>query len=342
MAVRYPNGVVFSPQDVVNPAVLADLASQYNVSAGALASEVDVQFGSPLSTGVTLEYKAALAANGAAEALTIAAINERYQQKIAATAKRGLKISVNFMALGLSRKEGEQLAFDLPRTWNRIFTTQFKTRFSPEVLTQEMPRYELDVTSAMGFLAAENQLKLIQKSAKTLARDGRLAGLADEMGATAMDLLGYIEDFKAIYFDPLYRTAFAQRSRWSDLFLQDMQLEVDELSQEIEELNRRLTDLQEYQRGASSLGDLGISSRSGSTQLDGVELSEVVALARKAGLSGYLKQTLDQRSLLSSQRAEVQKRMRRITNASKDGNVGYVRRVRSGRSGSLPTRGCRI
>ena len=246
---------MFSPQDLVNPAVLADLASQYKTSVSALAENLDAQFGTPLSQGVQVEYAAALAANSKADASTIAGINERYQQKIAATAKRGLKISVNFVALELSREAGTQLAVDLAKTWNRIFTTQFKTRLSPDVISQKRPRYELDVTSTVGFLAAENQLKMIQKGTEMLAQDGRLAGLTDETGATAGDLLGYLEDFRAIYFDPLYLNAFAQRSALSDLYLRDTQLAIDELSEEIEELNTRLTDIQNYQQGGNSFSN---------------------------------------------------------------------------------------
>jgi hypothetical protein len=318
MLVRYPNGVVFSPQDLVNPAVLADLASQYKKPVSELAKGLDVQFGTPLSRGVQLEYEAALEANQKADALTIAALNNRYQQKISATAKRGLKISVDFVALELSRDAGEQLAVDLANTWNRIFTTQFKTRLNPEVISS-MPRYDLDVTSTVGFLAAENQLQLIQKGAKMLAKDGRLAGLTDETGATAGDLLGYLEDFRAIYFDPLYLNAFAQRSALSDLYLRDTELEMDELSEEIEELNRRLTDIQEYQRGGASLVSAGGASASNTTQLDGSGLSAVVSLAEKAALSGYLETTLDRRSALSSERSVLQKRLRRINNATGGG-----------------------
>ena len=92
---------------------------------------------------------------------------------------------------------------------------------------------------------------MIQKGTEMLAQDGRLAGLTDETGATAGDLLGYLEDFRAIYFDPLYLNAFAQRSALSDLYLRDTQLAIDELSEEIEELNTRLTDIKQFQRGAT-------------------------------------------------------------------------------------------
>ncbi|MDG2443399.1 MAG: hypothetical protein P8M13_09135 [Luminiphilus sp.] len=316
MVVRYPNGVVFSPQDLLNPAVMADLAEQYSLSASALAAHIDVQFGNQLSTGVPLEYEAALEANQKADALTIAAINDRYQRKITATAKRGLKISVDFVALELTREIGEQLAIALPKTWNRIFTTQFKTRFTPKIITQKLPRYELDITSTVGFLAAENELKLVEKGAEALVKDGRLAGLTDKTGFTAGDLLRYIGDFRSIYFDPLYLNAFAQGSQLSALYLRDLQLEIDELSEEMEELNSRLNDLIQYQRGGGTITGPTGTTAGGTTQVDLSGLTAVVSLAEKAALSGYLKKTLDQRSTISKKRSAYQKRMRRISNAS--------------------------
>ena len=316
MAVRYPNGVVFSPQDLVNPAVLADLASQYKKSVSELAENLDVQFGTPLSRGVQLEYEAALVANKNADAPTIAAINDRYQQKISATAKRGLKISVGFVALDLSRDAGEQLAVDLANAWNRIFTTQFKTRFNPEVISS-LPRDAMDLTSTVGFLAAENQLKLVEKGAEVLAQDGRLAGLTDSSGFTAYDLLGYLTDFRTIYFDPLYLNAFAQRSALSDLYFRDTQLEIDELSDEIEELNIRLSNIQTFQQGGS--GKSGATKEGGSAQFDSSGLNAVVSLAEKAALSGYLEQTLNLRSALSTERSVLKKRLRRISNATQGG-----------------------
>ena len=94
---------------------------------------------------------------------------------------------------------------------------------------------------------------------------------------------------------------------------------MDELSEEIEELNRRLTDIQEYQRGGASLVNAGGASASNTTQLDGSGLSAVVSLAEKAALSGYLEKSLDLRSILSSERSVLQKRLRRINNATGGG-----------------------
>ncbi len=100
LTTRYPNGVEFSPQDLKNPSVIQRLAAQYSLEPGGLSGSISVEFGTPLSNGVLIQYEAALAANSKASAEALAAINERYQSELATTAKRGLKISVDYVALG--------------------------------------------------------------------------------------------------------------------------------------------------------------------------------------------------------------------------------------------------
>jgi len=313
---RYPNGIVFSPQDLMNPSVLQILANQYSIEAGQIAKEVAVDFGTPLSQGVLVEYEAALAANSKASAETLAAINERYQEKLNASAKRGLKISVDYVALELSKERAQQLAVDLASTWNTIFTTQFKTQITPAAISQRVPMYTLDVTSTVGFLAAENQLKQIERGTQALAKDGRLAALSTQYGTTAADLLGYLEDFRTIYFDPLYVNAFAQDSALSGLYRRDTQLQINEISEDIEELNSRLTDIQQFQRGALGSSSPSRDMNSMGAQYDGSALTEVVSLAERAALSGYLEKTLDARRELTASRAELQTKLQRIDSAS--------------------------
>ena len=312
---RYPNGIAFSPQDLMNPSVLKVLAKQYSVEVDQIAKNVAVDFGTPLSQGVLVEYEAALSANSRASAETLAAINERYQQKLTAAAKRGLKINVDYVALELSKEQGQRLAVDLASAWNTVFTTQFKTQITPEAISQRVPLYALDVTSTVGFLAAENQLKQVEKGTEALAKDGRLAALATQSGTTAADLLGYLEDFRTIYFDPLYVNAFAQDSSLSELYRRDTQLQIDALSQDIAELNSRLTDIQQFQRGALGTSSPSRDMNTNSAQYGGSALTEVVSLAERAALSGYLEETLDIRRELITARSSLQTKLRRIENA---------------------------
>ena len=315
MTARYPNGVVFSPQDLKNPSVLQLLATQYALPTDQLAEHINVDFGTPLTNGVLIEYEAALSANSKTSPETLAGINERYESRLSATSKRGLKISVNYAELGANKEVGQQLAVDLATSWNTVFTTQFKTQISPEAISQRVPLYQLDVASTVGFLAAENQLRQIEKGAAVLASDGRLAGLTTEFGTTASDLIGYLDDFRTIYFDPLYVNAFAQNSSLSSLYQRDTQLQIDEISEEISELNSRLSDIQDFQRGTVGTGSSTRAMSNSNAQYDGSALTEVVSLAERAALSGYLEETLNLRSDLIGTRAQLQTKLRRINNA---------------------------
>ena len=316
LTTRYPNGVEFTPQDLKNPSVMQRLAAQYSLGVRELTASISVEFGTPLSNGVLAQYEAALAEYSGATAEKLAAINERYRSELAATAKRGLKISVDYVALELPKDQGQQLALDLASTWNTVFTTQYKTQISPEAISQRVPLYQLDVSSTVGFLAAENQLKQIERGTNTLATDGRLAALATEYGTTASDLIGYLEDFRAIYFDPLYVNAFAQDSSLSKLYQRDTQLQIDELSEEIAELNSRLADIQQFQRGAIQSGANSRDKSSNGAQYDGSALTEVVSLAGRAALSSYLEETLNARRELTAERSALQTKLRRISNAA--------------------------
>jgi len=309
---RYPNGLVFSPQDLMNPSVLQLLATQYSIEVDKIAEDVAVDFGTPLSQGVLVEYEAALSANSKASAETLAAINERYQEKLTTSAKRGLKISVDYVALELSKEQGQQLAVDLATLWNTVFTTQFKTQINPSAISGGLSRFELDITTTEGFLAADNQLDQVSNGLRQLASDGRLAGLTTEYGVTPSDLIGYLADFRTIYFDPLYVNAFSQEAGLSSIYRRDIQLQLDEISKDIEELTLRLTDIREFKVGSMSPAASSRDMGSSNAQYDGSALNEVVALAERAALSDYLTKTLNARGALVAKRGVLETKLKRI------------------------------
>jgi len=313
---RYPNGLVFSPQDLKNPSVLQPLARKYDIDTDQLAEHIDVDFGTPLGNGVLVEYEAALSANSKASAEALAAINERYQKKLAATARRGLKITVDYVALVTSKEAGQQLAVDLATTWNNVFTTQFKTQINPSTISAGLSRYEMDITTTEGFLAADNQLEQVSNGLRQLASDGRLAGLTTEYGVTPSDLIGYLADFRTIYFDPLYVNAFSKAEGLSAIYRRDIQLQLEEISKEIEELSGRLTDIREFRSGSMAPAASSRDMVTSSAQYDGSALNEVVELAERAALSDYLTQTLNARRNLVAERGVLETKLKRIDDSS--------------------------
>lgn len=307
---RYPNGTLFSPQDLTNPTVISQLAKQTGLNASGLTNNIDVQFGTPFSNGVLAEYKAALGANSKASIQDLVAINAQYERKLEAAAKRGLKVTVDYGALEVPKDMGAQIAEKLLQIWNQVYTTQFVTFISPAIASLRWTEDQFDLTSAIGLQEADIQLTNLKQGVDLISKDNRLKGITTERGTLAADLAGYIDEFRAIFFEPLFLGAFNQNDTLSRVYARDLKLRLTELDREIDEINQRLVDIRGFQSTAQS-STKGASSRE-APQLDGDALSTVVNLAEQAALSSYLQTSLDQRFDLIQKRAILITRLDRI------------------------------
>ena len=316
---RYPNGTVFSPQDLTNPTVIALLAEDTGLNSQELAKAVDVQFGTPLSNGVLVEYKAALSANSNASTEDLIALNARYQRKLDAAAKRGIQVMVDFVALGVPLDEGERIAKLLPKLWNTVYIEQFATQMSPEIATRRWTRDNFDVTSAIGLQEADIQLTNLKKGVELLASDHRLRGVKSSGGSTAADLKGYVDEFRRIFFDPLFLYAFNKDDTLTRIYAQDLRFEIQEIDREITELNSRLSEIKGYRSSEAAAARSG--GTSGPLQMDGGGLTALVSLAEQAALSDYLEDSLNVRFELITRRAKLSTRLERITSDTVSGQV---------------------
>lgn len=303
---RYPNGTVFSPQDLINPAVLTLLAKDTDLLTRDLARHIDVRFGTPVSNGVLNEYYVALSENSKASAQDIAALNARYERKINAAAKRGLKITVEFLKLGISKQEAIQLAEKLPRLWNTVYTEQFETQIPPAIASLRWSNDLHDLSAAIGLQEADTQLVNLKAGATLLSQDDRFASVRTESGFGASDLAGYIDQFRSIFFNPLFLGAFSKQTPLSASYARDVELSLIEREKEIAELENRLSDVRLFRSGASSISN---PSEREATRLDGSALNEIIKLGEQATLSNYLEKTLDQRFALVKERASLETRL---------------------------------
>ena len=197
---RYPNGTIFSPQDLINPSVIRVLAERTGLDAFDLSENVNVQFGTPVSRGVLVEYKSALAANSKASAEDLAALNSHYADKINAVAKRGLKITVDYAKLGLTQNDGVQVAELIPKLWNKVYTEQFITLLPSKLLGLRWTNDLHDLTTPIGLQEASTQIDAIEQGVDEIAADGRLVNLLNVNGVSATDIKTYLGKFREIYF----------------------------------------------------------------------------------------------------------------------------------------------
>ena len=317
----YPNGTAFSPQDLLNPQVTAELGQRFPVkNTGDLGESIQVQFGTPLSEGVLTEYRAALSANSKASPEEIALINQRYEERVNATARRGLRIEVDYVGLGLTKSQGTELAYALPQVWNQVFSSRFRIFLDAGIASLPTVETDVDITTTVGALEAELQLTSIKEGIGILKEDARFRALQAN-GVSPGDLERKITDFQRIYFDPIYSGTFSEESGLSAIYRRDLVLELAELDASLEELNERIVAITELQRTntGSSTGRNEFNSGSSQVQIEGDALNQLVTLSRTASLAEYLQASFDERIELIQRKATINTRLQKMGDGDGDG-----------------------
>ena len=318
----YPNGTAFSPQDLLNPQVTAELGQRFPVkNVGELGESIQVEFGTPLSAGVLTEYRAALSANSKASPEEIALINQRYEERVNATARRGLRIEVNYTGLGLTKSQGTELAYALPQVWNQVFSSRFRIFIDAGIASLPTVEADVDITTTVGALEAELQLTSIKKGIGILKEDARFRALEAD-GVSPGDLERKITDFQHIYFDPIYSRTFSEESGLSAIYRRDLILKLAELDASLEELNERITAITELQRTTTGNDAARNDFNSGSSQvqIEGDALNQLVTLSRTASLAEYLQASFDERIELIQRKATINTRLQKMGDSSGSGS----------------------
>jgi len=319
----YPNGTAFSPQDLLNPQVTAELGQRFPVKdVGGLGKSIQVEFGTPLSAGVLTEYRAALSANSKASPEEIALINQRYEERVTATARRGLRIEVDYTGLGLTKSQGTELAYALPQVWNQVFSSRFRIFMDAGIASLPTVEADVDITTTVGALEAELQLTSIKEGIGILKEDARFRALEAD-GVSPGDLERKITDFQRIYFDPIYSGTFSEESGLSAIYRRDLVLELAELDASLEELNERITAITELQRTTTGndAGRNDFNSGSSQVQIEGDALNQLVTLSRTASLAEYLQASFDERIELIQQKATINTRLQKMGDSSGSGSL---------------------
>ena len=320
---RYPNGTAFSPQDLLNPEVTARLAAQFGIESGQLAAEgIFVRYGTPLTEGLLQEYQAALAANSKASTEDLAQIASRYDERIRAAARRGLRIDVDYVELGIDASTGKLVAQALPQIWNEVYSSRFRIFIDSGVLGLSLAEYRgASIATTVGALEADLQLRGITKGVELLRNDARFRALRSATGATPAELAQGITDFRSIYFEPIYSSSFASDDSLARVYRRDLELSMKELDIALDELNARIDTITELQtRGTSTGGSMATMGRDSSqVEISGDSLGQLVTLSRQASLAEYLTTSFDARFELVTDKADLTTRYEKmITNSAVD------------------------
>ena len=323
----YPNGTAFSPQDLLSPQVVTQLVADFGITdPQLLGKSIAIEFGTPLSMGLLVEYRAALDANSKASAEELALINQRYETRLNDAMRRGLRIAVDYTELGLEKSRGVELAYALPQVWNSVFSAKFRIFVDSGIAGVPMISEGVDLTTSLGALEAELQLESIQTGVSLLADDGRFRALEID-GVSPADLQKVIKDFRRIYFEPIYANSFREEVGLATVYRRDLELALKELEAVLAELNDRIFAITELQKTSSREGpdSSGYARNSSQLQIEGDALGQLVNLSRTASLSEYLQQSFDKRSEIANEISTIKTRLQKMdANGTKGLSSAFV------------------
>ncbi len=314
----YPNGADFSPQDLLNPEVVSRLAEQFNIEQTSdVAQHVSVTYGTPLSIGVIKAYQAALSANSKAGPEEIEQINQRYRERIEDAAQRGLSITVDYVALGIDQTTGMQLARKLPALWSEVFSKRFQIFLDTGIASLSINSGDADIRTTVGVIEIDSRLRAIKKGTDILLNDGRLKSLRTADGVSPADLEARIDDFRRIYFEPIYSSSFSSNDSLALVYRRDMELEIEQLDTELTELTARIETIKELQRNDRGTSDASGQNAGGSQmQIQGDALGQLVSLSQQASLSEYLQDSFNTRLERVNAKAELESQLKKMGGAA--------------------------
>ena len=314
----YPNGADFSPQDLLNPEVVSRLAEQFNIEQTSdVAQHVSVTYGTPLSIGVIKAYQAALSANSKARPEEIEQINQRYSEQIQDAARRGLSITVDYVALGIDQTTGMQLARKLPALWSEVFSKRFQIFLDTGIASLSINSGDADIRTTVGVIEIDSRLRAIKKGTDILLNDGRLKSLRTADGVSPADLEARIDDFRRIYFEPIYSSSFSSNDSLALVYRRDMELEIEQLDTELTELTARIETIKELQRNDRGTSDASGQNAGGSQmQIQGDALGQLVSLSQQASLSEYLQDSFNTRLERVNAKAELESQLKKMGGAA--------------------------
>jgi hypothetical protein len=297
---KYPNGAVFSPNDLLIPQVIDAVARQFAIEdPSALRQAFQVRYGSVLEEGLGDKYRRALA-NRNLTTTELDALNSRYATELSEMVRSGLRIDLDYRALGLDRATGKAVAAALPEAWTKTYPRLFKIVLDTRLQGVTVPKNADRLDTASSLLFASQAIRNLRRGLALISEDDRLNSLTTGQGNSGADLVQDLDRFTTQYFDPLFRTVKPD-DPVSETYRRQTELEILNQQRQLAGYNTTIGDLQSF-RGvrsnldAASSGTAAFNAGGGSgLQLNESSINEISRLVRRATLADYLTEVLNKR-----------------------------------------------
>lgn len=295
---RYPSGVEFAPQDLLIPDVLSALRERFNLPRSVdLRSAITVNYDSPIAAGITRRYQDQLSVRGLSSA-EITALNETYLAQLRNAVSSSVRVNVDYVALGVGQDVGLAVARAVPELWSTIYPTRFRIFSDRRIADFGVSRSDENLSTTTSVMIADTRVNTMRSGLEHLVEDNRLALLRTEDGASAVDLQVQLQQFEAIWFNPIRLSYLTGTDAISQSYLNQLRVNVADLNRQVEAFDASLSELRDYTNPGSTApadrlptqGDPGTA-----VQIGDSTVATILSLAGRTNFTALVEDILKQR-----------------------------------------------
>ncbi|MGB3538546.1 MAG: hypothetical protein WBA42_10335 [Mesorhizobium sp.] len=249
----------------------------------------------------------------------------------------GLRIDVNYIALGVSSATGIAIAKALPQIWSKVYSEKYRVFLDTKLVQAAITAKDEKLADAASILVVDARLSNIVSGLNIIGGDNRLATLATDDGLSAEELKQEVKRFQTVYFRPLFATGFSDSDPASQAYLRDRRLDIADLERRAAGIDHSLAELRDYQATMDSPATpLNAAAQPGndSVQIGRGALGQIIGLAKTVSFSRYVTKLLDQRQSLVDDMSSLHKQIDLVTSAD---NISDRAAFRQQASGALQT-----
>ncbi len=310
----YPNGAVFSANDLLSADVLEAIRNKYGVSDyKKLRGAISVDYGSLAVEGISRKYADQLAQKNLSQA-DITAINSNYSQELSGVNEKGLRISVEPKHLGVSENVAKEIVIDIPRFWSEISIKKYKIFEDKFLSSADIPPPAVKFTDATNVLIAYKMINQMRAGVSRSLYDNRIVAVKTENGKSAADLSSEIDRYFSVFFMPIFTYYNKKEELVFANYIDEIKLKIAEIDSQIAGVDSIIETLrQERHMNVSAPRSYEGQKGPEMVQLGESGIKNIVDLAERASLSSYLRDTLENKRLLVIERSTQQKELNRLT-----------------------------
>lgn len=311
---EYPNGVEFSPQDLVTPAVISRLNERTGLEDTEKFQEnLTVEYSTPIADGLIKKYRNRLSARNLSSA-EIDELNSAFTLELQQATSNTLRLALNHGTLGISGEVARDILISLPAIWSEVYTTQFRIIDDPRLPVQTVD-WSGSVATPVGAVNADRTVGDIKFSLQVISSDSRMLALQTDSGETVFDLRKRVDNLLNLYISPILGSLLVDNEYVRTNF-ENYHMEAEELELRLEGLRRNIDDIRSV-LNAQAFGQAASNGMGGEQlQIDRSAIDRIINLNNQVQYFHYLTQLFDKERVTIDKKALLQSRIRQISSVN--------------------------